>query len=251
MKAAVKQLPAVQPQPVAGDSAGLMAMINRAATDPAFDVAKLESLLAVKERWEATEARKAFVVAMAQFKSDPPSILKSKAVDIPGGAKFSHATLANVCDGVIASLSKYGLSHKWEVQQVEKAITVTCVLTHLLGHQERTTLVGLPDDSGKKNAIQQMASTVTYLERYTLLAATGLAAKDQDNDGAGGDHVEGLPEGTLVDHLSAIDAASDIKSLQVAFAAAWTAAGNLKDKASQRRFTEAKDKRKAALGAKS
>jgi hypothetical protein len=29
-----------------------------------------------------------------------------------------------------------------------------------------------------------MGSTVTYLERYTLLAATGIATKDQDDDGA-------------------------------------------------------------------
>ena len=31
-----------------------------------------------------------------------------------------------------------------------------------------------------------MDSTVTYLQRYTLLAATGMAVQDQDDDGAGG-----------------------------------------------------------------
>ena len=41
-----------------------------------------------------------------------------------------------------------------------------------------------PDDTGKKNSIQQVASTVTYLERYTFLSITGLAVEDQiDDDG--------------------------------------------------------------------
>ena len=39
-----------------------------------------------------------------------------------------------------------------------------------------------PDGSGKKNQIQQIASTVTYLERYTLFAILGLASADQDDD---------------------------------------------------------------------
>ena len=36
--------------------------------------------------------------------------------------------------------------------------------------------------SGSKNSIQAVGSTVTYLQRYTLLAVTGLAAKGQDSD---------------------------------------------------------------------
>ena len=42
-----------------------------------------------------------------------------------------------------------------------------------------------PDDSGKKNSIQQHASAITYLQRYTLMASAGVAAMDQeDDDGA-------------------------------------------------------------------
>lgn len=156
------------------------------AVERGDDMEKLRQLMDLKDRWEAGEAKKAYVVAMSGFKSEPLQILKSKRVDIPGGAKFSHATLADVADGVCASLSKHGLSHRWETKQDGGIITVTCVMTHIDGHEERTTLSGAPDDSGKKNAIQQVASTVTYLERYTLMAACGLAAKDMDDDGRGG-----------------------------------------------------------------
>ena len=155
------------------------------ATQQGADIEKLSQLMALQERWEANEARKAFTVAMAEFKSNPPEILKSKQVNIPGGARFAHATLADVCDGVCAALSQHGLSHKWETSQADGMISVTCTITHRLGHKESVTLTASPDDSGKKNGIQQIASTVTYLQRYTLMAATGLAAKDMDDDGRG------------------------------------------------------------------
>jgi hypothetical protein len=155
------------------------------AVERGDDLDKLRQLMDLNDRWEAAQARKAFVAAVAAFKAEPTRILKSKQVNIPGGAKFAHATLADVVDGVVTSLSKHGLSHKWELQQEGDRITVTCILTHEAGHSERTTLSGLPDDSGKKNGIQQIASTVTYLQRYTLMAATGLAAKDMDDDGRG------------------------------------------------------------------
>ena len=44
-----------------------------------------------------------------------------------------------------------------------------------------------PDSSGSKNSIQAIASTLTYLQRYTLLSITGLAASEADDDGRGGD----------------------------------------------------------------
>ena len=55
-----------------------------------------------------------------------------------------------------------------------------------MGHSESTVLEAAPDSSGKKNAIQQVASTVTYLQRYTLLAACGLATKDMEDDDCAG-----------------------------------------------------------------
>lgn len=149
------------------------------------DLDRLQQLMDLQERWEANQARKAYVAAMAAFKAEPFRILKTKKVDIPGGAKFAHATLADVCDGIIANLSKHGLSHKWDLNQDGEHIQVTCVITHALGHSERVKIEALPDDSGKKNKIQQVASTITYLERYTLMAACGLSAKDMDDDGRG------------------------------------------------------------------
>lgn len=177
-----KQLPGVPDAPQ--QSSTPMRMLEIAVSQNA-DIAKLEKLMELHQRWESNEARKAFVTAMTGFKSEPSRILKTKEVNIQGGAKFKHATLADVVDGVVANLSKHGLSHRWVTEQHERMIKVICVITHELGHSESAEMSAPPDDSGKKNSIQQIGSTITYLQRYTLMAACGLAANDmQDDDGA-------------------------------------------------------------------
>lgn len=152
------------------------------------DLDKLERLMALQERWEANEARKEFVLAMAAFKQEPLEIFKRKEVGYTTKdgefVGYKHATLSDVANVVVPSMARHDLSHRWDVKQEGGRIIVTCVVTHKRGHSETVTLDGSPDSSGKKNAIQQVASTVTYLQRYTLLLATGLAAQDQmDDDG--------------------------------------------------------------------
>jgi len=64
-------------------------------------------------------------------------------------------------------------------------IRVTCVITGH-GHREETSLQSGLDTGPGRNNLQSIASTVTYLERYTLKAALGLAAS-HDDDGRGSD----------------------------------------------------------------
>jgi len=162
------------------------------AIEKGADVAMLERLMALQERWEANEARKAFVQALSAFKAAPPTVMKNRRAGFDSRktgdrTEYEYATLDQVCALIGAALSRYGLSYRWETAQGDGKIRVACILTHAMGHTERTELEAGADMSGSKNAIQAIGSTVTYLERYTLLAATGLAAKGQDDDaGAAG-----------------------------------------------------------------
>jgi len=158
----------------------------RRALDSGADLDRLERLMDLQQRYEENEARKAYVADMAEFKRNPPEIIKDKQVGYTGKDGFvgySHASLGNVTTAIVEGLAQHGFSHRWDTEQSGANVTVTCVLTHRMGHSERTTLTAAKDDSGKKNNIQQVASAITYLQRYTLLAATGLATKDQDDDG--------------------------------------------------------------------
>jgi len=171
-------------------------MIMRAVEGRA-DLEKLEKLLALQEKWEANEAKKAYHKAMAAFKANPPKIDKDKIVSFKtsvGATSYHHATLANVTEKISSELSKYGLSASWQTQQ-NGQIIVTCKITHEMGHSEQTSLSAPADTSGSKNAIQAIGSTISYLCRYTLLCATGLATHDQDDDGnAAGKPVEYIDE---------------------------------------------------------
>ncbi len=169
----------------------------RAAVTGGADLDKLEKLLEIQIKWEANEAKKAYHAAMSDFKSVPIEIEKDKKVGYStskGNVAYSHATLANVVRVITKELSKHGLSASWRTNQDQYRICVTCKITHVLGHSEETTLCASADDSGSKNSIQAIGSTVTYLERYTLLAATGLATSDQDDDAKSNDILLGDKE---------------------------------------------------------
>lgn len=151
------------------------------AVQQGADLDKLERLMDLQAKWEANEARKAFVTAMAAFKSNPPTITKDKHVKY-GQTEYDHATLDHVSSAIGEALSRHGLSHRWDVQQSDGLIKVSCIITHVLGHSESTTMQSGADSSGGKNSIQAIGSAVTYLQRYSLLAAVGLAAGEQDDD---------------------------------------------------------------------
>jgi len=170
---------------------------------------KLEKMMEMQERYEANEAKKAYVKAMAAFKADPPRINKDQKVDFKtskGRTTYEHASLANVTSKINAALSEHGLSAGWKTEQGNGGISVTCTITHEKGHSESTTLISAPDQSGGKNSIQAIGSTVTYLQRYTILALTGLATHENENDGAPVETV--TPE-----QISELNAAIDAKGV--------------------------------------
>jgi hypothetical protein len=148
------------------------------ATEKGADVAQLKELMALQKEWEAHEARKVYVAAMARFRDSCPTIDKDSAAH-----NSKYASLAGTLEQIRDLLSECGLSHSWKTDQHEGVVSVTCCVTHVGGHQECTTMMAAPDTSGSKNDIQAIGSTVTYLERYTLFAVLGLASKEQDNDG--------------------------------------------------------------------
>jgi hypothetical protein len=192
---------AVLAQPVTAVTVTPMQMLQM-AVERGADLDQMQKLMDLQERYEKNEARKAYVAAMAIFKRNPPEVLKAKHVRFQtskGVTEYDHATLADVVAAATRALADVGISHRWSVAQAEGRITVSCILTHELGHSESVSMTALADDSGNKNSIQSIGSTTSYLQRYTLLAATGLATRDMplDNDGRG--EVETIGPGQVAD----------------------------------------------------
>ncbi len=159
----------------------------------------VSKLMDLQDRHDAKQAKMAFVQAMSMFKSEHLKIGKNKQVGYQhkeggGSTSYAYSTLDNIMEVAVPVMSQYGLSATWDTKQVNSKIIVTCILSHSMGHSESVTLEAEPDASGNKNKIQQVASSVSYLERYTFLAITGLSVGDNtlDDDGQGGG--KNLPE---------------------------------------------------------
>ena len=141
----------------------------------------IDKLVALHERFEANQGRKAFDQAIAGAKGEIPVILKQHK-----GHSGKYEDMGDIAEAVAPILSKFGLSYRYRAEQSEKTITVTCVVCHRDGYSEETKLSSPPDTSGNKTPIHAMASALTYLQRYTLKLALGLAAsKDDDGQAAG------------------------------------------------------------------
>lgn len=166
------------------ETAALISMVERAARDPNVDVDKFERLMAMKERVEAKAAERAFNEAVSAAKAVIPPIFKNKVVDFTsqkGRTNYRHEDLAEVARVVDPVLTENGLSYRFRSSQEAGKIVVTCILSHVAGHREETTLTAAEDHSGNKNTIQAIGSAATYLQRYTLKLALGLAASADDD----------------------------------------------------------------------
>lgn len=146
-------------------------------------VAELEKLTQLYEQWENRQAKKEFLLAFTRFQSICPEIRKTKEVTFSGKVQYCYAPLADICRQINPFLEKCNLSYRWEHSEENSIIKVTCIISHINGHSERTTMTGPADESGSKNKIQARGSSFTFLQRYTLLGALGISTADSDIDG--------------------------------------------------------------------
>lgn len=151
-------------------------------------VRELTELAKDMDRWQA---RKAFDQAMACAKAEIPTIVKNREVDFTsqkGRTHYRHEDLAEIVRTVDPILSKYGLSCRFRtLNPPNEPITVICSISHKDGYFEENSLSGPRDESGNKNSLQSIGSTQTYLQRYTLKAALGLAASNDDDGKSAGE----------------------------------------------------------------
>lgn len=171
-----------------------MDMLDKAIQSGAgLDV--IEKFMGLQERWEKNQARKAFDNAMSAAKAEIPNIVKNREVDFTspkGRTHYRYEDLGEIARVVSPILAKHGLSYRYRTTSpINEPVTVTCIVSHRDGHFEENTLCAGRDDSGNKNSIQAIGSTLTYLQRMTLKAALGLAVSN-DDDGKKADAAEAI-----------------------------------------------------------
>jgi hypothetical protein len=141
-------------------------------------------------------ARAAFLFDMAAFRGENIVIPKSRFVDRGRAGSFMQAEYGTAAAMLSPALAKHGFSFRhdmkfgskrWMTDGVESDtpwVYVTCYLEHREGHSDKLDLDGPPGDMSANTPVQNMQVTASYLKRQSLLAITGTATQDEDNENA-------------------------------------------------------------------
>lgn len=167
-----EQMPTVE-----AESAQIIGMIGRLASDPNSDIEKMERLMAMRERMEDRERQAQFNTALSVMQDTIPAIEERGQ----GHGKITYAKWEDINKVIKPILAKHGFSLRFQVDTVDK-VSVTATLAHMNGHEVSTSMQGGADTSGSKNAIQAIGSSVSYLKRYTACALLNITTHGQDDD---------------------------------------------------------------------
>lgn len=185
MNAVVETLPRL-PTP-ADEASTVLAVIERASTNPATDIDKLERLLAMHERITARTAQAAYAAALARLQPKLPIIAERGGIkDRSGNVQSRYALWEDIVGIITPLLASEGFSLSFRTGNTDNGITVTGVLLHAAGHSESTSLTLPMDTSGSKNSVQSVGSSTSYGKRYTASALLNLRTGGEDDDGKAG-----------------------------------------------------------------
>jgi len=181
--------------PAASESAAILSVIERMAVNPDIDPDRIERFIALKERMEATAARKAFAAALSELQAAMPVIEERGRIEVrkktASGERdgdiqqsTSYALWEDINEAIKPMLKEHGFALSFRTGQTpEGKITVTGILSHREGHQEDTTMILQHDSTGSKNAVQAIGSSVSYGKRYTAAALLNITSRGEDDDG--------------------------------------------------------------------
>lgn len=165
-------------------SGGLLAVIARAARDPAVDIDKMERLLLMQERVQTRDAEIAFNEAFSEMQPKLPIITKSGQIIHKGVVISEFAEWENINEAITPVLAEHGFSLSFKPAEAKQhEIAVTAILRHRSGHKDEATLPLPIDSSGAKNAVQGVGSTLSYAKRYSATLLLNITTKGDDDDG--------------------------------------------------------------------
>ena len=173
-----------QVEPIVSENAAVMAIIERAALNPDVDAAKMDQLFALQEKVLARNARTAYFRALAEMAGALPAVAEKGT----GHNATKYAKWEDIQAAITPILGQHGFALSFRTKVEDKAIRITAILAHREGHTEENELLLPADNSGSKNAVQAVGSSITYGFRYTACALLNIQTGVTDDDGraAGG-----------------------------------------------------------------
>lgn len=122
--------------------------------------------------------------ALARLQANLPEVGKERTANA-GSYSYSYADLAACSRAVLPKLGEQGLSFSAKPTLLDGEFVLVYVLRHTSGDNDGG-VYPLPDP--RKATPQSVGSAISYGRRYCLLAVTGLAPAEDDDDGAAATH---------------------------------------------------------------
>lgn len=175
----------------------MVSMIERIAMDPNSDLAKLEQMLAMKERMEDRarededrEARRTFFADLVRAQSGIPVVFKNKS---NAQTRSNYADLAAIEEQAMPVIRECGFAiSAWPVPGANAGSQrVRFRVSHSAGHTDELEDDFALDGAGikgtqNKTDLHAKASTVSYARRYFLTGYFNIATADDDGNAGGG-----------------------------------------------------------------
>lgn len=174
-------------QPVTDAQSIYSAMIEL-ARDPSVDPAKMETMLSMQERMLDRQNLTSFRRAMHEARIRMPIITKEGSIKNKNGQVQSRYAHYEAIDKLVRPIvQELGLTYGFDTVSMDGGrLGVTCIVSHIDGHEERFGPMPLAiDTTGSKNATQGAGSATSYGKRYTLCAAFNIVTEGADDDGTG------------------------------------------------------------------
>jgi len=164
------------------ETAAIIQVIERAASNKDVDIEKLQKLLDMQERIMAKNAEMAFNTAMAEMQAELPVITERGEIRVGGILRSKYARFEDINEAVKPILQKHGFAMTFKTDTTT-VVKVFGILSHRAGHREQTDMVLPIDVSGSKNSVQAIGSSVSYGKRYVMEALLNLTSRGEDDDG--------------------------------------------------------------------
>lgn len=157
-------------------------LIDRAIENN-IDIEKFEKLISLAQMLEREKAKRDFYESLSNFQGECPTVMKKSEVNMGyGKPHYNYASLGDIITEIQKPLQRCGLSYHWRVNNDDSFIEVTCILAHKSGYELQTSISAAKDATPGKSNVQAIASTITYLKRYTLISLLGIGTADPDDD---------------------------------------------------------------------
>lgn len=169
------------------ESTAMLTMIQRAATDPAFDADKMQKMMEMYERHTDRTAAAAFNAAMVRAQAEIGPVFRDK---FNAQTNSAYAALESIDRRISPVYTAHGFSLSFGTgdSSLVGHIRTLCDCMHEAGHTKQYH-VDLPIDSAgikgsvNKTGVHAAGSTFSYARRYLTMMIFNVVMTNEDDDG--------------------------------------------------------------------